>query len=134
VSDIYDVMDPWSEIVETGATPPVDICERLVTRELHRTDHGVPNRTNLYPVPIFKYLPDWLSAWRLKAQHVRNLELKLYGRLVDEVRERRKHGIDRGCLIDKVLDEQSSNPLLTDEQLAYIGGCAIFRLAPPPCL
>jgi hypothetical protein len=27
VSDIYEVMDPWSEIVETGATPPVDICE-----------------------------------------------------------------------------------------------------------
>lgn len=66
--EIYDVMDPWSEsahvvfycdrcpltpsmVVETGATPPVDIF------------------------PWIKRLPDALSGWRKKALHVRHLEL-----------------------------------------------------------
>lgn len=62
-------MGPWSEsefgrfasladadeitVVETGATPPVDIF------------------------PFLKYLPNFLSPWRAKALHVRALELKV---------------------------------------------------------
>ena len=94
------VMDPWAEIVETGATPPVDIF------------------------PIFKWLPDFMSPWRKKALHVRQLELKLYGDLAEQVRSRRARGIDRECLLDKVFEMQAAGgePLLDDEQVAYIGG------------
>ncbi|KAK4051743.1 hypothetical protein OIO90_004567 [Microbotryomycetes sp. JL221] len=100
VSDIYSVMDPWSEIVETGATPPVDIF------------------------PFFKKLPDFVSPWRKKALRVRQMELDLYGRMAQEVRDRRAKGINRGSLMDQVLDSQASgaDPLLDDEQIAYVGG------------
>lgn len=75
VSDLYEVMDPWSEsklgspplsrrnaadmlpfiVVETGATPPMDIF------------------------PWIKKLPNFLSPWRKKAQKVRQMELDVRG-------------------------------------------------------
>lgn len=87
-------------VVETGATPPVDFF------------------------PFLKHLPNFLSPWRKKALHVRELELKLYGGLANQVRERRARGVDRGSLLDKVFDSQAlgDEPLLDDEQVAYIGG------------
>ncbi|KAK4054438.1 hypothetical protein OIV83_000932 [Microbotryomycetes sp. JL201] len=92
---------PVSDIfVETGATPPVDIF------------------------PILKKLPDFMSPWRKKALRVRQMELDLYGRMANEVKERRAKGINRGSLMDQVLDAQASgkDPLLDDEQVAYVGG------------
>lgn len=62
VSSIYKVMDPWSEIVETGATPPVDFF------------------------PFLKKLPNFLSPWREKALKVRAMELALYGGLAAKSR------------------------------------------------
>lgn len=44
--------------------------------------------------------------------------------MVEEVKTRRAKGIHRNSLMDQVLDSQSvgSDPLLDDEQIAYIGG------------
>lgn len=52
------------------------------------------------------------------------MELALYGSLIEEVRARRAKGIHRTSLIDQVLDSQAvgNEPLLDDEQVAYIGG------------
>lgn len=55
---------------------------------------------------------------------MRKLELQLYGGLANEVKERRARGIDRACLLDKVMElaAATGDPLLDDEQIAYIGG------------
>lgn len=50
--------------------------------------------------------------------------------MADRVRERRKKHIDRGSLIDRVMDMQESeqaDPLLDDEQIAYIGAFGSSR-------
>ena len=50
--------------------------------------------------------------------------MQLYGRLAEEVKARRAKGINRNSLMDQVLDSQAvgNEPLLDDEQVAYIGG------------
>lgn len=49
---------------------------------------------------------------------------QLYGGLAQQVKERRKRGVDRGSLLDKVYEmvEDKGDPILDDEQVAYIGG------------
>jgi cytochrome P450 family 619 len=103
IQDIYVVMQAWSRIMETGNTPPIDIW------------------------PFLKYLPDFMSEWRARAKKLSGNMFTLYHSLVDEVRERRKRGIVRDCLMDKILEEQEApgfdkSTALSDDKLAFLGG------------
>lgn len=89
--------------METGNTPPIDIW------------------------PFLKYLPDVMSEWRARAKKLSGNMFTLYHSLVDEVKERRKRGIVRDCLMDKILEEQEApgfdkSTALSDDKLAFLGG------------
>lgn len=103
IQEIYTVMQAWSRIMETGNTPPLDVW------------------------PILKYLPNFLSPWRPRAQQLSRNMYTLYRALVRQVRERRKRGDKRDSLMDKILEEQESpafdkSTALSEDKLAFLGG------------
>jgi hypothetical protein len=103
VQDIYQVMQAWSRIMETGNTPPVDIF------------------------PVLKYLPNFISPWRPRALKLSNMMFTSYHGLVQEVRDRRAKGIKRDSLMDKILDDQEAPGFdkanaLSEDKLAFLGG------------
>jgi hypothetical protein len=103
IQDIYVVMQAWSRIMETGNTPPIDIW------------------------PVLKYFPDSMSEWRGRAKKLSRNMFTLYHALVNEVRERRKRGVKRDSLMDKILEEQEAPGFdkataLSDDKLAFLGG------------
>ena len=105
IQDIYQVMQAWSRIMETGNTPPLDVW------------------------PILKYLPDSImNQWRRRAKKFSgNMYYSLYHSLVKEVSERRAQGIKREGLMDKILEEQEApgfdkKNALSDDKLAFLGG------------
>jgi len=104
IQDIYQVMQAWSRIMETGNTPPLDVW------------------------PILKYLPDsMMNQWRRRAKKLSGNMYSLYHSLVREVRERRARGVKRDSLMDKILEEQEApgfdkKNALSDDKLAFLGG------------
>jgi cytochrome P450 len=96
--DLYEVMEKWSVIMETGATPPVDL------------------------IPFLNYLPEWmLGNWKSRAREVSRGMNALYARLVDRVLKRRAKSENRGCLLDYVLDLEPDTKLGRHE-LNFFGG------------
>ena len=76
-------MEIWSKVMETGATPPVDIYPFL---------HWLPQSVFL----------NWLD----RATHVRDEMNRLYADFLSDIRMRRqKEGGGRGAFMDKVLDQ-----------------------------
>lgn len=80
---LYSLMEIWSKVMETGATPPVDIY------------------------PFLHYLPQSVFLnWVDRATHVRDEMNALYADFLSDIRMRRKkEGEGRGCFMDKVLDQ-----------------------------
>jgi hypothetical protein len=76
-------MEIWSKVMETGATPPVDIY------------------------PFLHWLPQSIFLnWVDRATHVRNEMNALYRDFLGDVRMRRKkEGEGRGAFMDGVLDQ-----------------------------
>ncbi|KAI9869775.1 MAG: hypothetical protein M1823_008959, partial [Watsoniomyces obsoletus] len=69
VKRLYHVQDQFTAIMETGATPPVDVF------------------------PVLKSLPDFLSPWRKWALSIRKEQRTLYFELLQDVKDRIEHGI-----------------------------------------
>ncbi|KAJ5984813.1 hypothetical protein N7522_012009, partial [Penicillium canescens] len=97
VTRLYHVQDQFTAILETGATPPIDIF------------------------PFLKRLPDFVSPWRRWARRIRAEQRQLYFELLQEVKSRRERGIQVNCFISQLLDEKAKYEL-DDEHIAYIGG------------
>ncbi|KAI7240025.1 putative cytochrome P450 [Hortaea werneckii] len=103
---LYDVMEVWSKVMETGATPPVDIY------------------------PFLHWLPQSVfTNWINRATHVRNEMNKLYADFLHDIRLRRKQVGNRGSFMDKVLDTAASEKrpeglTFTDHELYFMGGTA----------
>ena len=75
-------MEIWSKVMETGATPPVDIY------------------------PFLHYLPQSVFLnWVDRATHVRDEMNALYWDFLQDIRMRRKKEGSRGVLMDKLLDQ-----------------------------
>ena len=76
-------MEIWSKVMETGATPPVDIY------------------------PLLHYLPQsFFLNWVDRATHVQREMNHLYADFLTDIRmRRRKEGGSRGAFMDKVLDQ-----------------------------
>jgi cytochrome P450 family 619 len=98
VKRLYHVQDQFTAIMETGATPPVDVF------------------------PILKSLPDFLSPWRKWALSIRKEQRTLYFELLQDVKDRLEHGISRNCFMDTLLTSEKSKHNLDEEHIAYVGG------------
>lgn len=96
---LYRLMEVWSAIMETGATPPVDIF------------------------PWLKLVPErFLGKYVTRAHSIGKQMETLYDDVLAKVIERRESG-DRqmGTFMDKVLDQQEKIGL-GPNQLRFIGG------------
>ena len=95
---LYTMMESWSEIMETGATPPVDIY------------------------PFLKLLPEsWFGSYVTRAKAIGAGMYSLYSDILGDVEARRATGKNIGSFMDRVLDQQKQNAL-TPSQLRFIGG------------
>lgn len=91
-------MEQWSEVMETGATPPVDI------------------------VPILKWVPErFFGNWITRSRNVGRGMDKLYGRMVSQVMQRRLKSGSRGSFLDGILDQQEKLNL-TRNQVNFLCG------------
>ncbi|MCJ1241088.1 hypothetical protein MMC14_009092 [Varicellaria rhodocarpa] len=114
-------MDEWSKVMETGATPPVDIF------------------------PFLKYLPQrfFFPGWKSRARAVGAAMDDLYGRMVTRVLQRRHRLLEQqksfphpttatsSSFLGSVLDQQEAtsstkgspnNPRLTHHELSFLVG------------
>lgn len=106
---LYDVMEKWSVIMETGATPPVDIFGFL----------------KLVPESLF-------GNWRKRSLDVNKMMGGLYAGIVERVRKRREAGNRTTSMLDNVLDAMAApgngndNGLtLNENELNFLGGVLI---------
>ncbi|KAF2182283.1 cytochrome P450 [Zopfia rhizophila CBS 207.26] len=96
--ELYEIMEKWSAVMETGATPPVDL------------------------LPFLKYVPESLfGMWRSRALEVGSGMNALYSKMLNRVLKRRSAGIYAGCLLDDVLDQEPTITLGRNE-LNFLGG------------
>lgn len=98
VQRLYRVQDQFTAILETGATPPVDVFTWL------------------------KYLPDFLASWRKWALRIRVDQRRLYFELLDTVKKRLSSGVRRTCFMDNLLTTEGKKYNLDEGHIAYIGG------------
>ncbi|KAL3481005.1 cytochrome P450 [Aspergillus californicus] len=98
MTQLYEMMEGWSKIMEPGNTPPVDIYSFL---------HYIPQRV--------------FGNWMSRAKEVSREMNQLYGRYLDCVYARRRKGGSAGSFIDTVLD-QNEKLGLTRHQLYFLGG------------
>lgn len=100
MSRLYDLMESWSAIMETGATPPVDIY------------------------PWIKYIPEkLLGSYITRARSIGTQMSDLYSDVLGRVVSRREKNPEAqlATFMDKVLDQQDKNEL-PPNQLRFIGG------------
>lgn len=103
---LYSLMEIWSKVMETGATPPVDIY------------------------PFLHWLPQGVFLnWVDRATHVQKEMNALYADFLTDIRMRReKEGSSRGAFMDKVLDQaegqakQENGLSYNDHELWFMGG------------
>ncbi|EON69256.1 hypothetical protein W97_08416 [Coniosporium apollinis CBS 100218] len=99
IQRLYHVQDQFTAILETGATPPVDIF------------------------PFLKQIPTFMAPWRKWALSIRSEQRQLYFELLKCVKDRLQRGVRRNCFMDELLDESKrAKHGLDEEHIAYIGG------------
>lgn len=99
-------MEVWSKVMETGATPPVDIF------------------------PFLHYLPQSIFLnWVDRATHVQKEMNSLYSDFLSDIRARRqKEGVGRGTFMDRVLEQADGESkkmdglTYSDHELWFMGG------------
>ncbi|OJJ97582.1 hypothetical protein ASPACDRAFT_45673 [Aspergillus aculeatus ATCC 16872] len=95
---LYTLMEQWSEIMETGATPPVDIF------------------------PWLKRLPEALFGHYVTRARAIGAQMEtLYEDILQRVEKRRSGGVHLDTFMDRVIASQDRNQL-PRHQLAFIGG------------
>ncbi|KAL2838516.1 cytochrome P450 [Aspergillus pseudodeflectus] len=99
VKEIYRVQDQFSEILEPGNTPPVDVF------------------------PFLKYVPTSIAQWKKRAARVQKGQHDLYHGLLNKTKHRIANAGSVNCFMDRLLSEQEMQKHgLDDEHLAYLGG------------
>ena len=93
-----ELMEKFSNIMEVGATPPVDI------------------------VPILKWVPEgFFGNWITRALNIREMMDSLYGGMVSQVIQRRSKSDTRASFVDGVLDQQEKLNLTSDQLNFFCG-------------
>lgn len=97
-TELYDLMERWSEVMETGATPPVDFF------------------------PFLKLLPESLfNNWVQRSLSVGQRMKRLYSETRAKVLARRQLHGSQHSLMDRILDQQDKLQF-TENELDFIGG------------
>lgn len=97
--ELYEMMEEWSKLMESGATPPVDIF------------------------PILKWIPQrFFKNWITSCRSVGIAMDKLYGRMVSHVIQRRLKAGSRASFLDDVLDQQQEKSQLSQNELNLLCG------------
>ncbi|POR38185.1 O-methylsterigmatocystin oxidoreductase [Tolypocladium paradoxum] len=91
----------YSEALEPGANPPVD------------------------EFPFLKYLPDFLSPWRLRAERSFKAMDETWTKARAITEERRATGERRVCIADSVLDDPKLAGKMTDTQINHFLGVLV---------
>ncbi|KAL4794669.1 cytochrome P450 [Aspergillus venezuelensis] len=102
MADLYEIMEKWSQVMETGATPPVDVF------------------------PWLKLVPQrWLGSWVDRAMDVGRGMKRLYSSFHHKAIKARRHRhnaqSETRTFLDHVLDLQEKVGL-TDNQVDFLGG------------
>ena len=123
-------MEIWSQVMETGATPPVGKCRKNSQRRSETCDlsltYNLSIRADIYP--ILHSLPQKVFLhWRDRATHVQRSMNALYASFLTGIRARRQASGSRGSLMDKVLDQvesekAASGMTYSDHELWFLGG------------
>ena len=93
-----ELLDQWSELLEVGATPPVDI------------------------LPILKWVPERVFGnWVTRSLNVQKVMDKLYGRMASHVMQRRLNSGSRGSFLDGILDQQEKLNLTRNQVNFFCG-------------
>lgn len=98
MTKLYEMMENWSKVMETGNTPPVDLIPAL---------HYVPERL--------------LGNWKSRAKDVSKEMNELYSEYLDLVLSRREKDVNKGSFMDTVLD-QNEKLGFSRHQLYFLGG------------
>ncbi|KAL4810589.1 cytochrome P450 [Aspergillus unguis] len=98
---VYDAMDSYSESLEPGANPPVD-------------EFG-----------FLKYLPDFMSPWRQRAQKSFTAMDKTWAAARVFCDKRRSRGERRVCIADRVLDDPKQTAKMSDQQINHFLGVLV---------
>jgi hypothetical protein len=72
-------MHAWSELLEPGATPPIDA------------------------IPFLKFIPERWAKWKRECRRVQGLQRAFYFGLVEETKERLRGGLENGSYMEEVL-------------------------------
>ncbi|KAH8698126.1 putative cytochrome P450 oxidoreductase [Phaeosphaeriaceae sp. PMI808] len=95
---LYKLMEEWSQIMEQGATPPVDLF------------------------PFLKRVPErFFGNYVTRARGIGHQMENLYLDILRKVEKRREGGQNLSSFMDRVLDSQEKNNL-PRHQLQFIGG------------
>jgi cytochrome P450 len=95
---LYAMMENWSQLMEPGNTPPVDIFPFL---------HWVPE--------------SWLGSWVSRSKNVGDEMSALYSGMLELVQARRAEGINMKCFTDVVLDQNEKTGLSQHELYFLVG-------------
>lgn len=94
---VFNTIDRLTDIVQIGATPPVDVF------------------------PFLKYIPEsLLGNWITRAKYVRRIMLNTYTIALEHVKTRRKRFGTRNSLVDRLLDDEKLG--FPDHQLGFLAG------------
>ncbi|CZR58813.1 related to O-methylsterigmatocystin oxidoreductase [Phialocephala subalpina] len=98
ITKLYNMMEAWSKVMETGNTPPIDI------------------------IPALNYIPEsFLGDWKSRARDVSKVMNQLYAQYLDIVIRRREKNIHKDSFMDRVLD-QNEKLEFNRHQLYFLGG------------
>ncbi|OXV06661.1 hypothetical protein Egran_05572, partial [Elaphomyces granulatus] len=99
MTELYDIMERWSQVMETGATPPVDI------------------------LPVLKWIPEkLLGSWVERSMDIGRRMKGLYGSMRRKVTARRQGtSTKHSSFLDHVLDQQEKLGF-TENQVDFMGG------------
>ena len=82
-AEFINVNEQWEQIVQPGATPPVDL------------------------MPFLQYLPErYWGQWKSTCKDIRTKQRDLYFGLRDMCAERMKDGKSNGCFLETLLERQ----------------------------
>lgn len=108
----------YGKTVETGDEPYV----RDVLKVVHTVERvASPGAYLVDTFPILMYLPTWLAPFKREAARLHDFEIKLFRRLLFEVRDKMKAEKSPRCFARTFLERQSEFGLSDDEGAYVIG-------------
>ncbi|KAF9024672.1 cytochrome P450 [Hymenopellis radicata] len=96
-SMFFEYDERWAAYLAPGAHPPLDM------------------------LPILKYLPEFLAAWKTEARELRRLQRHLFFTALDECEERLRRGEGNDCYLEELIQRKDELGLSRD-QIAYLAG------------